>query len=108
MLNLAHSPITYADCATLFFALLIGHAMADYPLQGEFLALHKDRNYRDPVRQLPQGLWMHCLFAHSLIHAGFVWFITGRVFLGIVELVVHMFLDFLKCQKRTEFHTDQF
>ena len=82
MLNLAHYPNTFGDCAALFFALLIGHALGDYPLQGEFLALHKDRNYQDPVRHLPKGLWVHCLFAHSLIHAGCVWFITGRVFFG--------------------------
>jgi hypothetical protein len=108
MLNLAHHPTTFGDCAALFFALLIGHALADYPLQGEFLAIHKDRNFRDPVRRLPEGLWMHCLFAHSLVHAGFVWLITGRVFFGVVELVLHIVLDFLKCEKRTSFHTDQF
>ena len=107
MLNLADQPSTYGDCAALFFALLIGHAFADYPLQGRFLALHKDRNYHDPDCRRPDGLWIHCLFAHSLIHAGFVWFITGRVFLGFVELVIHLLLDLLKCEKRTSFHIDQ-
>ena len=27
----------------------------------------------------PEKLWIHCLLAHSFIHAGFVWLITGRV-----------------------------
>jgi hypothetical protein len=107
MLNLAQHPSTFGECATLFFALLIGHAFADYPLQGDFLALHKTRTYRDPARQLPEGLWVHCLFAHGLIHAGFVWCITGRVFFGFTELVVHMILDFVKSEKRTGYHTDQ-
>lgn len=107
MLNLPHQPTSFSECAVLFFALIIGHALADYPLQGDFLATHKNRNYRDPVRQLPEGLWAHCLFAHCLIHAGFVWCITGRVFFGFIELVLHLTLDFLKCEKRTNFHTDQ-
>ena len=107
MLNLAQHPNTFGECAALFFALLIGHALADYPLQGDFLALHKDRHYRDPARPLPVGLWVHCLFAHCLIHAGFVWFITGRLFFGFAELVLHLIFDFLKCEKRTGFHTDQ-
>lgn len=107
MLNLAQHPTTYGDCAALFFALLIGHAFADFPLQGNFLARHKDRHYRDPDRQFPDGLWVHCLFAHCLIHAGFVWSITGRVSLGLAELVLHMIFDLLKCEKRTGFHADQ-
>ena len=107
MLNLAQYPNTFGDCATLFFALLIGHALADYPLQGDFLARHKERNYHDPDRQLPEGLWVHCLVAHSLVHAGFVWCITGRVFFGFAELVVHILLDLVKGEKRTSFHTDQ-
>ncbi len=108
MLNLPQDPNTFSECAVLFFALLIGHALADYPLQGNFLATHKNRNYRDPVRQLPEGLWMHCLFAHCLIHAGFAWCITGRVFFGFVELVLHLMLDLLKGEKRIGFQTDQF
>lgn len=107
LFNLAPHPSTYADCATLFFALLIGHAFADYPLQGNFLALHKNRHYQDPERKLPDGLWVHCLFAHSLIQAGFVWMITGRVVLGVAELVLHLVLDVLKCEDRTNIHTDQ-
>jgi hypothetical protein len=107
MLNLPLHPHTFSECIVLFFALIIGHAFADYPLQGDFLATHKNRNYRDPVRQLPAGLWVHCLFAHCLIHAGFVWMITGQVFFGFVELVLHMILDLLKCEKRIGYHTDQ-
>lgn len=106
MLHLQH-PNTFGECAALFFALLIGHALADYPLQGDFLALHKQRTYRDPTRHLPEGLWIHCLVAHSLIHAGCVWLVTGRVFFGFVELLLHITLDFLKGEKRTGFHTDQ-
>lgn len=106
MLNLA-SPHTLAQAFTLFFALLIGHALADYPLQGDFLALHKDRHYKDTARALPPGIWVHCLLNHSLIHAGFVWLITGNVVLGLLELVLHATIDFIKCEKLTGFHLDQ-
>lgn len=107
MLNLA-PPHTLAQGLTLFFALLIGHALADYPLQGNYLALHKNRHYKDPARDLPPGIWVHCLINHSLIHAGFVWFITGSVILGLMELVFHAIIDFIKCEKITNYHTDQF
>lgn len=106
MLDLAN-PHTINEGIKLFFALIIGHALADYPLQGDFLAMHKNRNYRDPVRPLPEGLWLHCLFAHSLIHAGCVWLITGRIVLAFAELVVHLILDFIKGEGVTGLHTDQ-
>ena len=55
----------------------------------------------------PPGNWIHCLVAHSLIHAGFVWLITGCAVLGAVEFVLHALLDGLKCEGRISFHMDQ-
>ena len=107
MLELAQNPHTLAQGLNLFFALIIGHALADYPLQGDFLALHKNRHYKDTQRALPAGIWIHCLLAHSLIHAGFAWLISGRVVFAAVELLIHVVLDFLKCENITGFHTDQ-
>jgi hypothetical protein len=98
--------------ATLFFALAIGHALADYPLQTEFIALGK--NHRLPPERIPGGLgetrgvWVHCLTAHCLIHAGVVWLLTGSVLLGLVELVLHWIIDFLKSEGWTNLHVDQF
>ncbi len=106
MLHLA-LPQTLAQGFPLFFALLFGHALADYPLQGEFLALHKNRHYKDPNRDFPPGLWVHCLLNHSLIHAGFVWLISGSMILGLMELVLHAVIDFIKCEKITSYNTDQ-
>lgn len=107
MLDLAQNPQTLAQGLNLFFALMIGHALADYPLQGDFIALHKNRHYIDEQRVLPAGIWIHCLLAHSLIQAGFVWMISGRVIFAVVELVLHLSFDFLKCEKVTGFQTDQ-
>jgi len=96
----------------LGFALLIGHSIADYPLQGEFLALGKNHrlspeNKPDGVEGV-RGLWLHCLTAHAFIHAGMVWAISGIFLLGLCELVLHWLIDFVKSEGWTNFHVDQF
>ncbi|MES2980759.1 MAG: DUF3307 domain-containing protein [Verrucomicrobiota bacterium] len=99
------------SAAVVFLALVIGHVLADYPLQGRFLSMAKNRHA--DVSELfggespPRGLWLHALTAHSLVHAGMVWFITGSLTLGIVELILHWLIDFAKCEKWTNFTVDQ-
>jgi hypothetical protein len=95
----------------IFFALVIGHALADYALQGSFLSMAKNRHA--DVTSLfgaelpPRGLWIHALTAHSLIHAGAVWLITGSLTLGLVEMVLHWVIDFAKCENWTNLTVDQ-
>lgn len=100
-----------AAAAVVFFALLIGHAVADFPLQGEFLARAKNRHsdLSDVFGKIPvpKHLWCHALTAHSLVHAGTVWLITGSVALGVTECVVHWWVDLAKCEQRTSFDVDQ-
>lgn len=97
--------------AVFFIALVIGHVLGDYPLQGRFLAVAKNRHA--DVTSLfdgdlpPRGLWIHALTAHSLIHSGIVWFISGSLTLGLVELVLHWVIDFAKSEKWTNFMVDQ-
>lgn len=97
--------------AAIFFALVIGHVLADYPLQGRFLSMAKNRHA--DVTSLfgnetpPRGLWIHALTAHSLIHAGVVWLITGSLVLGLVETVLHWVIDYAKCEKWTNLTSDQ-
>jgi len=102
-------PQTWSQGLQVFFALAIGHALADFPLQGEFLAMCKNRRHlirlKDP--NLPPNMWIACMAAHCLIHAGTVWVITGSVVLGVVELVVHSMLDIAKCEGKTQFSFDQ-
>lgn len=108
MLDIVQTPAGWGEGFKLLFALLIGHALADYPLQGEYLALHKNRHFRAaPGQPQTKGLWIHCLLAHCLIHAGFVWLCTGRVIFAVAELVLHFALDAAKCEKKISFHTDQ-
>jgi hypothetical protein len=99
----------------LFFALCIGHALCDYPLQGDFLARGKNR-----YAPLPGVPWYWCLGAHSLIHAGAVWVIVslfclfhhgmvirvGLLF-GLAEFALHWITDDTKSSGRISFDADQ-
>lgn len=94
----------------LLFWLTAGHAIADYPLQGEFVARLKNRH--DALNQPPyplgsSGLWGWGLGLHGLIHGAFVAFTTGYISLGIAETISHVVIDWLKCEKKIGFHTDQ-
>lgn len=90
----------------LLFKLLIGHALADYPLQGDFLARGKNRHL-PPIISGEKYAWVYCMTAHSLIHAGAVWVITGSGILAFVELVAHWIIDFAKCEDAISFGMDQ-
>ena len=94
----------------ILFALVIGHALGDHPLQGEYLALYKNRHnmpepHLSPTQQ--PTIWPHCLTAHSLIHAGIVWIVTTSPLLGVIEFVLHWFIDLAKAERITNIHVDQ-
>lgn len=86
----------------LFASLLFWHALADYPLQGDFLAKAKNKSLA-----IPGVPWWQALGAHSLIHAGGVAAITGSIWLGVAEFVAHASIDHAKCTGRIGFNTDQ-
>jgi hypothetical protein len=87
----------------LLFWLLVGHAIADYPLQGDFLA--RGKNQTAPFPGIP---WYQCLFWHSLMHGGMVTLITGSIFLGLFETIAHASIDYAKCAGKLSFNQDQF
>lgn len=87
---------------TILLLLLAGHAVCDYPLQGDFLA--RCKNHRASIAGVP---WWHCLLAHALIHAGMVALVTGSAWLGLAELVAHTAIDYAKCDGRIGFNADQ-
>lgn len=76
----------------IFAVLLIGHALCDYPLQGDFLARGKNR-----FTPLPGVPWYWCLGAHAAIHAGAVWMLTQVWWLGLLEFIFHALIDDTKC-----------
>lgn len=77
----------------MLVALLVGHALCDYPLQGDFLARAKR----------PGGVvgvpWRWAMWAHCLIHAGAVWLVTGSLILAGAEYAAHTVIDTWKCSK---------
>lgn len=82
--------------------LIVGHFLADYPLQPDILAKGKSR-----VAPIPGIPFYHPLTAHSMIHGGFVGVITGTVWLGLAEAVLHWITDDAKCRGWIGFNTDQ-
>lgn len=86
----------------ILILLTFAHAVADYPLQGAFLA--KAKNRFNPVPETP---WYQAMFGHCLIHAGAVWLITGSTWLMAAEFVIHWLTDDAKCAKKINYNTDQ-
>lgn len=80
----------------------MGHFVADYPLQTDFIAKHKGRS--NSLEAVP---WYYVLFGHAATHAFFVGIITQNVWLGIAELIAHFIIDFAKCEKYFSIHVDQ-
>ena len=86
----------------ILLLLLAGHALCDYPLQGDFLA--RGKNHLAPFRDM--AAWQ-LLLAHCLIHMGMVLLITGNAWLALAELVIHYGTDWVKCDERINFNQDQ-
>lgn len=87
---------------TMVVALVGAHFLADYPLQGDFLA--KAKNRTAPIPGVP---WWQALGAHAAIHGTLVALITGSPLLGFLELVAHFSIDDAKCRGRIGYNTDQ-
>lgn len=90
------------DVAMMALLLVGGHALADYPLQGDFLANGKNR-----TKPIPGVPWQQLLFAHAAIHGAVVALVTGIWWLGIAEMVIHAVTDDAKCRGKISFNTDQ-
>lgn len=89
----------------VMFLLLVGHAVCDYPLQGEAVAVNKNRHANTTLQQhVP---WYYWMVSHALMHGGAVALITGSVVLGLAETVCHFAIDYLKCEKVFDIHVDQ-
>lgn len=83
-------------------AMTAGHALADYPLQGDFLA--KAKNRTAPIPGVP---WWQALGAHAIIHGAIVALVTKSTALGIAEALVHAATDDAKCRGKLTFNQDQ-
>jgi len=86
----------------LFFLLCIGHAVADYAMQNDFIATAKNH-----TTDLGRVFWKWVLPSHGLMHALPVYVVTGSFVLAVAEFVCHSVIDYLKCDGKIGFNTDQ-
>lgn len=90
------------DPVSLFFAFLVVHTLADFPLQGDYLARQKVRKTATCRTD-----WLMALSAHSIIHAGGVWLLTGSLAFGVTEFALHWLIDLAKGEGKFGVVTDQ-
>lgn len=84
--------------------MLIGHAVADYPLQGDWLSKAKNRK----LELVPgQTIYPLALLSHAAIHAGAVKLATGSWLLAGAELLAHTEIDDAKCKGLLSYNADQ-
>jgi len=86
----------------LFAAFVVAHTLADFPLQGEYLARHKVR-----AQARNKTEWLVALWAHCTIHAGCVWVVSGSLALAAVEWVLHALVDLGKGEGKFGLIADQ-
>ena len=87
----------------IFAWLLIGHAIADYALQTEWLARAKQPGgtFEGEV------IWPGVLACHAGIHAGAVKLATGSWLLAGLEFAAHGAIDYARGRGRLGFNADQ-
>lgn len=88
--------------AALFAAFVVAHALADFPLQGEYLARQKARPTASGRTE-----WIVALGAHCAIQGGGVWLVSGSLALGLVEFLLHGLIDFAKGEGKFGLAADQ-
>jgi hypothetical protein len=97
----------------LLFFLVAAHALMDYSLQNDSMAVCKCRKSTSPIAaSVP---WYYWLTSHALLHGaavgglfrwmGFDWSVVAV--LGMAETVLHWFSDYAKCEKWISLHVDQ-
>lgn len=89
----------------ILFYLIAAHALFDFPLQGEAVAINKNRNLKTELQKhVP---WFYWMGAHSLCHGLAVAVITNCVWFGLAETIAHFVIDFGKCEQKYSIHIDQ-
>ncbi len=86
----------------LFAAFAVLHFVADFPLQGDYLARNKVRSNAGSISD-----WIVALCAHSAIQAGGVWLVSGSPVFAAVEFALHGLIDLSKGEGKFGLMTDQ-
>ncbi len=96
---------------TLLFLLIAGHMLADFALQNQWVATNKNRHarngYTPDEQDKMEKIWPWLLTAHAFHHGLMVFFFTQKLWLGVLETVVHWLIDYGKTEKLYGFHVDQ-
>jgi hypothetical protein len=89
--------------------LVVGHFVADFPLQTDWIAKFKNRHNASspPPGQSQQTPWPWIMTAHAATHAAAVLAITGSPWKCAAEFVCHWLMDFAKCEGAWNLHIDQ-
>lgn len=87
----------------IFAWLLIGHAIADYPLQSEWVARAKQPGFTFDG----EAIWPSVLACHAGIHAGAVKLVTGSWLLAGLEFVAHAGIDYSRGRGLLSYNGDQ-
>ena len=85
----------------LLILLILGHFVADFPLQGDRMAVEKCPG-KDVVLD-----WRWWLSAHAGTHGFVVALLTGVPILGLAEMFFHAAIDYGKCRFRYTLAADQ-
>ena len=85
----------------LLILLILGHFLADFPLQGDKMAVEKC-----PGKDVTLD-WRWWLSAHAGTHGFVVTLITGMPLLGVAEMAVHSLIDLGKCRLGYKLIVDQ-
>lgn len=95
----------------IFFWLLVAHCIADFPLQGDWLARSKNPN---AIVLEDEEIWPWSMTAHCLIHAGAVFYIVSFANMpGVAaicatgEFTMHFLIDYHKCMGYIGYVKDQ-
>lgn len=97
----------------LLLYFLAGHALVDFALQSEAMALGKCPHAEHPAaRAVP---WCYWLAAHALLHGAVVGLVcqmmgvapAGALALAVAETLAHALIDLGKCRGWYGIHRDQ-
>lgn len=102
--------------------LIVAHFLCDYPLQGNYMAMAKNRHdyikvpipedwpYEDKYDGMVEKKWKEwpwVLSGHATIHGGAVYLITGLWYLALLEIIIHGIIDDKKCAEDLTYNQDQ-
>ena len=93
--------MSLATGTDLFALLAMGHFLADFGLQPDRMAVEKCPGCDATLS------WKWWLVSHAAIHALVVSVLTGVIWIGLLEWVLHALIDLAKCRQKYNLLVDQ-